>query len=234
MTPKTTIDLLLVEDNAGDVRLLREALKEISTPYIVLDVVSRLETAFDRVEQHTFDAILLDLSLPDSYGIETVERFLKTAPDIPIVILTGNNNETLALDAVQKGAQDYLVKGQTSGNTLLRAVRYAIERHQLVRKLAEAQQRALEAERRRVLAETAGATAHEINQPLTAILGHTDILIHNIDAEHPWHPELRCIIEACRRVESIIQKMTTVRHYETKHYLDGINIVDFEASAAKK
>ena len=121
--------VLLVEDNPGDALLLREALADLAGS-LSFDLVhvGRLEAALQRIGQETFDAILLDLSLPDAQGVDTVVRMQEAAPRLPIVVLTGLDNDAAALEAMRAGAQDYLVKGQIDGRLLVRAVSYAIER----------------------------------------------------------------------------------------------------------
>jgi two-component system, cell cycle sensor histidine kinase and response regulator CckA len=125
----SAIKILLVEDNPGDVLLLQETLSEITHFELELVHVERLTQALQRLQEETFDVVLLDLLLPDSNGLETFIQVYNQVPLTPIVVLTGMADETLALRALQAGAQDYLVKGKTSGSELLmRSIRYAIER----------------------------------------------------------------------------------------------------------
>lgn len=126
-----TLDVLLVEDNPADARLLEEQLKNDCPEQVALTAVSNIKDALRRLDERTFDAVLLDLSLPDSHGLETVARILGHVPSVPIVVLTGLVDDELAVTAVHEGAQDYLVKGQADGYLVLRSIRYAIERHQL-------------------------------------------------------------------------------------------------------
>ena len=119
--------LLLVEDNPGDARLLREMFVE-GSPKTEVTHVESMGEAEKYLAQHAVDVVVLDLGLPDTEGLETVRRAHVTASCIPLVVLTSNDDESLALQALQKGAQDYLIKGQIDTRTLLRAVRYAIER----------------------------------------------------------------------------------------------------------
>lgn len=135
MTP-THIKVLLVEDNPGDVRLVREMFLDVNANEFVLTHVNNLREALDQLRDETFDVMLLDLSLPDAHGLEAVKQILDVAPKQPIVILSGNNNSDLAIEAVQFGAQDYLVKGQGDGNLLTRSLRYAIERKRAEERLA--------------------------------------------------------------------------------------------------
>ena len=122
------LELLLVEDNPGDVRLIRESLKQISGLRLNVRAVEDLRAALASLEATEVDVVLLDLGLPDSRGAETFTAAHDQAPDVPIIVLTGMGDEELAVQMVQRGAQDYLVKGEVGGRELVRSIRYAIER----------------------------------------------------------------------------------------------------------
>jgi two-component system sensor histidine kinase UhpB len=128
--PDSPIKLLLIEDNPGDARLIREMLAEAETGSFALEWVPRLSEGLERLKKGEIDLVLLDLGLPDSQGLDTFIKGYAHAPEIPFVLLTGLDDETLALSAVRQGAQDYLVKATTDANGLLRAIRYATERKQ--------------------------------------------------------------------------------------------------------
>jgi len=134
IVPKN-ISILLIEDNLGDARILEEMLKDSGEVSWCLNHVSSVKEGWDRLENETIHVILLDLMLPESGGIETFKRIYSHAPDTPIIVMTGLNDEELATSAVRQGAQDYLVKGQVDGNLLVRAIRYAIERKQIEEEL---------------------------------------------------------------------------------------------------
>lgn len=139
--PEQPIKVLLVEDNPGDVRLLQEFLWDVTTAQFELMPVERLDQTLKLLNQESFDVILLDLSLPDSQGLETFITLHRQAPAIPIIVLTGLDDENLALRAMQEGAQDYLVKGQVSGDLLVRCMRYAIERQRIEEALRQSEER---------------------------------------------------------------------------------------------
>ncbi len=120
--------VLLVEDNPGDAHLFRIAVADAGAGNIRLVHEERLAAALKRLAVESFDVILLDLSLPDAQGIETLVRTHAGAGGVPIVVLTGLDDEALAIRALREGAQDYLVKGQVDGSLLVRAMRYAAER----------------------------------------------------------------------------------------------------------
>lgn len=131
-----TINVLLVEDNPADARLVRELLLEIEASEFDLSHADTLSATLDALDNYEFDVMLLDLSLPDSQGLNAVNHILQAAPQLPIVVLSGIDDADLSLQAVQAGAQDYLVKGHGDGNLLSRALRYAIERKRTQERLA--------------------------------------------------------------------------------------------------
>jgi two-component system cell cycle sensor histidine kinase/response regulator CckA len=132
-----SINVLLVEDSLADVRLLLEFLKEVPTNPFQVTQCDRLESALKNLIETRFDIILLDLTLPDSVGLETLVRIHRQVPAVPVVILTGLDDEIVTLRAMQEGAQDYLVKGQVTGDLLVRSMRYAIERQRAEQKIRE-------------------------------------------------------------------------------------------------
>ena len=125
-----SIQVLLIEDSAADARLLQEFLRETLYDEFQLTHVERLGKALQQLESNAYDVILLDLTLPDSDGLRSLNTLLTQAPSIPVVVLTNTNNPELAVEAVRQGAQDYLVKRQMHHEVLVRSLRYAIERKQ--------------------------------------------------------------------------------------------------------
>lgn len=134
------LKVLLVEDNPGDADLIREMLPSAGNTGFAVHCVPRLADAITFLDREGADLTLLDLSLPDSSGMETVHNMRKAAPNVPIVVMTGNNDEQIGIDAVKDGAQDYLLKGETPSCRLTNVLRYAVER-QLVKEKMYASQR---------------------------------------------------------------------------------------------
>jgi diguanylate cyclase (GGDEF)-like protein/PAS domain S-box-containing protein len=122
------IKILLVEDNSGDARLLREMFKRQTSQTIELTHVECMSDAEKHLAKHEFDIVLLDLGLPDAQGLGAVRRSRAAAPHVPLVVLTGLDDESLAAQVLQEGAQDHLIKGQIETRGLLRTLRYAVER----------------------------------------------------------------------------------------------------------
>ena len=125
------IRVLLVEDNPGDARLIREMLVEIHTDRYEVVHVERLAQALLHLSEGKFDAVLLDLNLPDAYGLSTLIKIRATAPHVPVIVVSGLGDEEMAIHALREGAHTYLVKGQMSGHLLDRSIRYSIERERM-------------------------------------------------------------------------------------------------------
>ncbi|KAB8332006.1 response regulator [Scytonema tolypothrichoides VB-61278] len=135
MAVSYSVKILLIEDNLAEARLLQEFLKQAKSHEFSLVHVKRLGEALQQLRSRTYDVILLDLTLPDSQGLASLAPLITHAPGLPIVVLTNTNDDELALEAVRRGAQDFLVKRQVNSDLLIRSLRYAIERKQVVETL---------------------------------------------------------------------------------------------------
>jgi len=166
---KSIKTVLLVEDNPGDARLVRETLKEQGQHSAEVTHVECMRDAEKYLAEHTVDIILLDPGLPDAQGLEAVRRIHAAAPGVPLVVLTGLDDEMLATQAMEKGAQDYLVKGQIETRALLRALRYAIERKRLDR----------------MKDEFIATVSHELRTPLTSISASLSLLMGKVGGNLP-------------------------------------------------
>ena len=190
-----TQTILLVEDSPGDALLIQDVFSGVDSTVmqtggenLSLEWVENLSEAFERLKHKPeIAAILLDLSLPDGFGFQTVSQMIAAAPHLPVIILTGLEDETLAIKTVQAGAQDYLVKGQVQQVTLLRAIRYAIERKQEQEKLRNSEIRY------RVLAENISDVVFTITREfkimdvtpsVTRLLGYQPDEIIGVPIEH--------------------------------------------------
>ena len=191
-----SIHILLIEDNLAEARLLQEYLKEDSFNEFSLVHVKRLSEALEVIGEDIckpclYDIILLDLTLPDSQGLESLKPLITRAPCLPIVVLTNTNDEQLAIEAVRKGAQDYLVKRQISPQLLIRSLRYAIERKQVLETLRainqslkhRVEERTAELVKAREVnqfkSEFVSILSHDIRNPLNAILLAAGLLKSN-------------------------------------------------------
>ncbi len=135
MVVSYSVKILLIEDNLPYARLLEEFMMEVHSQEFTMVHVKRLGEALQELTQCNYNVILLDLTLPDSEGLLSLPPLMGQAPSIPIVVLTNTNDEELAIEAVRQGAQDYLIKRQVNPDVLVRSLRYAIERKQLLESL---------------------------------------------------------------------------------------------------
>ncbi len=135
-----TITVLIIEDDPGDVDYIKETLQKEGHHGLSIELAVRLSEGIERLSKGVFDVILLDLTLPDSSGIDSFLTLFSKFPDIPIVVLSGIEDDAFASQAVFKGAQDYLIKSRLDGYLLIRSIRYAIERHRLQVELEKSRQ----------------------------------------------------------------------------------------------
>ena len=191
------IEILLFEDNPGDAGLIEEMLEESSDFPYELKNTETLKEGLDYLKERPFDVILSDLGLPDSDGIDTFLEIHARNSQIPIIILTAVKDEKIGIDAVKKGAQDYLVKGEVDGRLLKRSIQYSIERKKAEKEIKESE------ERYRIVTEQTGQLIYEYDigknevywkGSIEKITGYTPEELMNIGMEF-WintvHPEDR-------------------------------------------
>jgi signal transduction histidine kinase len=169
--------VLLIEDNPGDADLVRLRLVEGKSD-VDVSCVNRLSDGLASIKKQAPSVILLDLNLPDCQGAETFRKVLEKAGDVPVVILSGSDDEALAMKALHQGVQDYLVKGAISSSSLDRAMRYAIERQALLRSLEMSRKQQLEFKN-----QFLSHVSHELRTPLTCIYQFVTILLDGLAGE---------------------------------------------------
>jgi signal transduction histidine kinase len=174
----TPLQVLLVEDNAGDARLLREMFSKERHGSFELAHHLRVSDALIHLAKSVVDVVLLDVGLPEGHGIETVRRTRAVAPEVPVIVLTGLDDEALAAEAMREGAQDYLIKGQIESRALPRALRHAIERHR-----AQAETDQILTHQLQFKDEFLSHVSHELRSPLNAIYHFVTILLDNLAGE---------------------------------------------------
>jgi signal transduction histidine kinase len=199
--------ILLIEDNPGDVRLIREMLTEVPGVSWELESTGRLSTGLEYLGKQQPDIILLDLGLPDSQGLETLGKICSKTTTVPIVVLTGLDDEAIANQAVHKGAQDYLSKDDINGRLLWRVMRYAMERKRMEAEKGEIERRAQLASRLASIGELASGVAHEINNPLTGVIGYAQLLLARKDIPKDIRHDVEIINEGAQRVANIVKKL---------------------------
>lgn len=202
------VRVLLVEDNPGDAALIDAALGEVGAgtevrPWFEVRHLARLGPALallrDGWAGSGDDAVvLLDLHLPDARGLEGIAAVRAAAPDVPIVMLTGLDDDVVALEALRAGAQDYLVKGRADGDVLARAVRYALERKRTESALARARWMA-------GIGETALAVRHEVSTPLHWLVANADLLAVVPEEERP--AVVADIVAGAREISAVLRRL---------------------------
>ncbi|MBM3933514.1 MAG: response regulator [SAR202 cluster bacterium] len=158
--------ILLIEDNPGDARFIREMLSQGLGANHRVKWAQKLGDGLTLLANETFDVLLLDLSLPDSHGLMTLEQIHPSYPNLPVVVLTGLDDEKKGLESIHKGAEDYLVKGKTESQLLVKSIRYAIERRRTAEALLVKEQ---ENTRLEILRQTAVAMAHHAQNAITPV-----------------------------------------------------------------
>jgi signal transduction histidine kinase len=195
--------ILLVEDDEAHARLATLWLEEAGQFRFNIVRVERLSEAVAELAARAVDAVLLDLSLPDSEGLETFRVARAQAPTTPVVVMTGNGDERLALQAVQEGAQDYLVKGDIDGRLVVRALRHAIERA----RAEAAERRLLQAQRLESLSLLAGGIAHQLNNLLMVIMGNASLATTALETDDPLREYLLEIESASQQAARLARQM---------------------------
>jgi signal transduction histidine kinase len=201
------LHVLLVEDNVEDADLLRAMFRKGRADNFVLTHLLSMTEAVHRLAEGGVDLILLDLGLPDGSGIDTVRRARAAAPDVPVIVLTGLDDEQLAAEAMKAGAQDYLIKGQIENRALPRAMRYAIERHEM-----QVETDLIRRQQLQFKDEFLSHVSHELRSPLTAIYQFATIIADGLagptNAEQTAHLEI--IVRNTRQLKSMIDDLLEV------------------------
>lgn len=194
MNDRFPVEVLLVEDNPGDARLIEEELASAGADRFELNWVERLKDGLNELDEDDTDLVLLDLSLPDSDGLDTVERVLE-ATKLPTVVLTGYEDENLGVQAVRAGVDDYLVKDDVDGDRLARAIRYALERHETQRQLEQLRRQVSMNEKLASLGALVAGVGKEIRNSTTHITNAIYQLRQRVEDRAREHPELEDLAE---------------------------------------
>jgi signal transduction histidine kinase len=203
--------VLLIEDNPGDADLVRLRLVE-SKSLVEVNCVDRLSDGIASLGAHPPSVVLLDLNLPDSHGAETFRTVMAHSPDVPVVILSGLDDEALAVKAVHQGVQDYLIKGDITSKQLERAMRYAVERQALLRSLEITRKQQLEFKN-----QFLSHVSHELRTPLTCIHQYVTILLDGLAG--PMAPEqtdhLKTVLKSVNQLHAMIRDLLEATRAES-------------------
>lgn len=210
-----SIKLLLIEDNPGDTSIIRKMLSD-SDELFDIDCAKQLSSGLERLSQNDYDVILLDLGLPDSQGIHTFEAINEKAKRLPVIIMTGLSDRDIGLETVSMGAQDYLVKGEITGDLLVRSLRYGIERKRAEIALKENET---------LLKNLITIGSHELRHPLTLLKSYSTILLESrgdIDADD--------VRQALIGIDKAVDRMTRFMNQslEISRIVSGQQILNYE------
>ncbi len=209
----TQFRILLIEDDASYAQVLTIALTAIANPSYELQVAGNLREGLGRFSHGNFDAVLLDLNLPDSHGIDTVTKTCARITAVPIVVLTAIDDDSLGIEALRKGAQEYLFKGYVHGKMLSRVISYAVERKRIeaeLRKanqdLREMQMKVVQSEKLAALGRFSAGVAHQVRNPLGIILGGIEFIERKLPkGDNNLHTSIVRIKDSIQRADAILQ-----------------------------
>jgi signal transduction histidine kinase len=204
----TQLSVLMVEDNPGDANLVQEYLGSTAPDAYHIIRCERLSEALDHLEHEECDVILLDLSLPDSRGLSTFDAIKAHASGIPIVILTGFNDDVLAAQAIKIGAMDFLPKKSLDGSVLNRTIRHAIERTHWEDTIRRTEEHLRRLEKMESIGRLSAGIAHNFNNLLTVILGNCDLIAVRPGLDSEVLHRITAIKEAVGRASSFTRSMT--------------------------
>jgi signal transduction histidine kinase len=204
---KSPLQVLVVEDSAGDARLLQEMFSKEKSGNFELTFLVRMNEAVARLEKGGVDVVLLDMGLPDGHGLDTVRRAQAVAPNVPVIVLTGLEDEALAAQAMKEGAQDYLIKGQIESRALPRALRHAIERHRM-----QAETDLIRTNQLQFKDNFLSHVSHELRSPLNAIYQFVAILSDNVAGEmnEVQHEYLDIVLRNVKQLQAMIDDLLEV------------------------
>ncbi|HXY02923.1 MAG TPA: hybrid sensor histidine kinase/response regulator [Terriglobales bacterium] len=202
MSDRTT-RALLVEDNPGDAFLVQEQLSQARTAFAIT-ATDHLSAAMESISSDQPDVVLLDLDLPDSRGTDTIRKIVQKVPNVPVLVLTGRDDEELAVRAVQEGAQDYLLKTHLDGGHLARAIRYAIERQSLLRALHQSREQQLHFKD-----QLLSHVSHELRSPLSCIYQFVTIVLDGLSGPVTTEQRecLETILKSANQLRSMIDDL---------------------------
>jgi signal transduction histidine kinase len=200
MVNTSLVKILLIEDNPGDARLVEILLEE--SDFLDCKIINKqsLTEGIEALNEEEFDIVLLDLTLPDSRGFDTLQRLIQAHPDVNVIVMTGLSDKALGLNAVKVGAQDFLMKGGFDSDLLAKTLRYAIERKGVLTKLAESQRaREVAEESARMKENFIASISHEMRTPMNAIYGMSNLL-----AQTNLNEEQRSYIDSVKQSSEIL------------------------------
>jgi len=214
---KSEFRILLIDNNQKDKSVTRESLSAFNKTRLAVEIVERLSDGLDAVFKDEIDLILLDLAQPEIHVFDTLKELRKRSISLPVIVLIGMDDKDIGIRAINEGAQDYLYKNNLDSDSLLRSIHYAVEYHKMTEELSIAnkkilaqQKSVLEEERLKTLLEQSGSTAHDLNQPLTSLLGSIYLMKMEKDNPEKFSRYMERIENSGKRISAIVQKIQAI------------------------
>lgn len=219
----------IIDDDPADIEIFRRYLEDIDDWNVKLLTFNNPAQAEKELPLCVWDFLFIDYRLGAWTGLELLRKLRDIAVEKPIIILTGQGSEEVAVEAMKSGATDYLVKDHLSPVNLRRAVLNALEVTHLRRQVENQQKALIDAERQRVMLESVGAACHHFSQPLTALFGSLQLLLRKDKLDEA---ETRLMLQQClgaaEKMKDLLHKFQRIREYRTIPYLLDRNILDIE------
>ncbi len=228
------VRVLLIEDSRVQREIIRATLTQMG--YYV-EGVETGEEALERYAVGKYDVLLVDVMLPGIGGLEVLDRIRKQDMDQCTILMTAEGSGISAVGAVRAGADDYVTKPifvDRGGADLEVIISRSLERRRLERENRELQQKLIEADRLNAVMHLAGATAHEMNQPLTVIMGMLDLLVIDVQEGQQINGDVEVLRRAAIQLSEIVKKLGTITTYRTKPYVEGTSILDLRGSTKEE
>jgi signal transduction histidine kinase len=205
--PKKT-SVLLVEDNPGDAKLMQFTLRTAGNDEFEVVHAENMLDASVRLQLDSYDIVLLDLTLPDSSGLETLEQILPKTTRTPVIVLTGLDDESTGISAVQAGAADYLIKGKMEDRNLLRAIRFSIERHQILRNIQQFDE---------AKSQFLATASHEMRTPLAVIREYSSLIHDGLfgATTEEQKDSLEVVLRNCDRLNGLLNNILDLRRVQS-------------------
>jgi signal transduction histidine kinase len=206
--------VLLVEDAEEDAQLIERLFARAEGAPFEVERRELVREALEHLESEPVDVVLLDLGLPDATALSGLDRVLAAAPTVPVIVLTGADHADLAEQALQRGAEDFVVKHRLDGDGLARSVRYAIERKRAEEALHRTHEQLRTSQKMEAIGRLAGGLAHDFNGVLTAILGYADLLIDQTPPDDPRRSDIEEIRRAGERAAALTHQVLAFSRHQ--------------------
>jgi DNA-binding response OmpR family regulator len=225
---KSELKVLLINYNSEDAHIFQSSLSGWEKTSITFEIAETLSNAETSIQKGNIDIILLDLSRSVIHGLEALKELRARSTTLPIIAVIGSNDEEIGICTLKEGAQDYLFKNNIDRDSLKRSIRYALDRYQTAEELRIAYEKILEQQksvteqgRLKSLIEQSGITAHELNQPLTVLLGSICLMKMDRDDPEKISRHMEKIEESGKRISATVKKIQAIRYDKNQYFLGG-------------